>query len=536
MNRSYLFLYLFLFALCQSCRTTENAFSPDRKYSPEQLRGDYTLFRNILEDMHPSLYWYCTRDSMNYYFARGYARLNDSMTEPQFRSVLSFVISRIDCGHTSVRFSKDYSKYLDTAHRPSFPLIMKCWNDTMVVSINLNRSDTILKRGTIVESINGHSVPEMIDTFFNYFVTDGYSQTGKYQYLSNGLNFANWYPAIYGDTSAFVVKYLDADSQEKQTIVPLYDPRADTNRRLFRNRLIPRHESKRSRKAIDAFLTRNLQIDTGSHAGFMTLTTFEHGNHLRKFFRQSFRTLSEKQIPNLVIDLRSNGGGDASFSTLLTRYIIDRKFKLADSLYALHKHSRYDKYIDKSFLYRLLMDVVTSKRSDGKYHFGYFERHYYSPRSKYHYDGQVYLLTGGNSFSATTLFAGTVKGQKNVTIVGEETGGGFYGNTAWMIPDVTLPNTGIRFRLPRFRLVVDRTREKNGRGVLPDVPALPTVEAIGKGLDFKAMKVKELIQLRAAMHTASGSSGLGPSGPGAAGPGAAGAPAVGAGSQAQQRK
>jgi C-terminal processing protease CtpA/Prc len=56
-----------------------------------------------------------------------------------------------------------------------------------------------------------------------------------------------------------------------------------------------------------------------------------------------------------------------------------------------------------------------------------FERHYYKPKSKHHYNGNIYLLTGGNSFSATTLFAAAVKGQKNVIIVGEETGGAAYG-------------------------------------------------------------------------------------------------------------
>ena len=66
-------------------------------------------------------------------------------------------------------------------------------------------------------------------------------------------------------------------------------------------------------------------------------------------------------------------------------------------------------------------------------------------------------------FSATTLFAGAPERQKNVTLVGEETGGGYYGNTAWIIPDVTLPNTGLRFRLPRFRMVINKDRVKNGR-------------------------------------------------------------------------
>jgi C-terminal processing protease CtpA/Prc len=204
--------------------------------------------------------------------------------------------------------------------------------------------------------------------------------------------------------------------------------------------------------------------------------------------------MAEEQIHNLVIDVRSNGGGDAANSTLLTRYLIDKKFKLADSLYALKRKSEYSKYIGKSTLYHMLLLLVTSKRSDGKYHFGYFERHYYKPRKENHFDGQVYILIGGNSFSATTLFAGGLKGQKNVTLVGEETGGGFYGNTAWVIPDVTLPNTRVRFRLPMFRLVIDKSRVKNGRGVMPDVPALPTTEAIQKGIDFKAERARTLIQ------------------------------------------
>ena len=75
------------------------------------------------------------------------------------------------------------------------------------------------------------------------------------------------------------------------------------------------------------------------------------------------------------------------------------------------------------------------------------------PVKKNHFDGHLYVLTGGNTFSAATLFAKTVRDQENVTIVGEETGGGAYGNTAWLIPEVVLPRTKVRFRLPLFRLL-----------------------------------------------------------------------------------
>ena len=103
-------------------------------------------------------------------------------------------------------------------------------------------------------------------------------------------------------------------------------------------------------------------------------------------------------------------------------------------------------------------------------------------------------MTGGNTFSASTLFAQKVKEQDNVIIVGEETGGGAYGNNAWLIPDVTLPVTKVRFRLPLFRLVIDSTIPKNGRGIMPEVEALPTVNAIRRNTDYKMEKVIELIK------------------------------------------
>jgi C-terminal processing protease CtpA/Prc len=252
--------------------------------------------------------------------------------------------------------------------------------------------------------------------------------------------------------------------------------------------------SRKERKRNIAFNNRNIQIDTAYSTAYLTVNTFTGGNHLRHFFRTSFKALHKHRIQNLVIDVRSNGGGNVGNSTALTKYLINRKFKLADSLYAISKGSRYKKYITNNIQNLLVMNFVSRKRKDGKYHFGYFERHYFKPKKKFHYDNKVYVLIGGNSFSATTLFANCIQHQDNVILLGEETGGGSYGNTAWVIPDVVLPNTGLRFRLPKFRMVMNVQYPKNGRGVMPDIEIKPTSQAIKHGIDLKAEKVKELIK------------------------------------------
>jgi hypothetical protein len=490
------FFYSFLLIIsfvCFACNASKNTFDPDKKYSSQQLKQDYTIFRNILEDSHPSLYWYTTKDSLSYFFDNGYQKIKDSMTVPEFRSVLSYTIAKINCGHTSVGYSKAFNKYLDTAKIKLFPLSIKLWGDTMVVTANINRHDPILKRGVVIKSINGKTQQQLRDSLFNYIVTDGYSMSGKYQSLSSDFTFGSWYKNIFGLPANLNIRYIDSAGEEKEVTEPVYDPKADTIK--FRR---PQQDEKKFKREHQFFtsLSRNLQLDTVGSTAYMTVNTFARGFGLKKFFRKSFKTIDEKYIQSLVIDVRSNGGGDATNSTLLTQYLINKKFKLADSLYAISRHSKYDKYIGKSFLYRMLMVFVTKKRDDGKYHFGYFERHYFKPEKNHHFNGDTYILIGGNSFSATTLFAGSLKGQKNITLIGEETGGAYYGNTAWMIPEVTLPNTQLRFRLPKFHLVINKNWVKDGRGVMPDVVVIPTTKAIKNGIDFKAEKAHELILQR----------------------------------------
>jgi hypothetical protein len=433
---------------------------------------------------------------MGYYFNYGQQQLKDSMTEPEFRKVLNYVTAKINCGHTSAGSSRGRLKFNDTARLGKmFPLSLKIWNDTMVVTTNLNRKDSVLKRGTVITKINSNTEQSLADTLFDYISTDGYNHTHKYQTLSNRGFFGSLYTSLFGLSEKYTIEYLDSLGQAKTITVPVYNPAADTvNRASIRPISSLPQPSRKERKQQQLNFVRLLKIDSVNHTAMMDLSSFGRGYGLKQFFRNSFRVLRQLSINHLIIDVRSNGGGSVNNSTLLSRYISDHRFKICDSLYAVRKKGRYDHYIKNHFWNKLFITFFTKKQRDGNYHFGYFERHYFKPKQGNHYNGKVYILTGGNSFSATTLFVSSVIKQDNVTVVGEETGGGAYGNSAWLIPDVTLPETGVRFRLPLFRMVMDKNNPKTGKGIQPEVESKPTVDAVRRGADFKLDKAMELIK------------------------------------------
>ena len=486
--KSYCFLLLILFFL-GSCAVQKN-YNPTKKFSPQELQKDYELFRNILEESHPSLYWHTPKDSIDHYFETGASRLKDSLLEFQFRNILSYVVAQIRCGHTSVRASKGASKYAERTRGISFPLSVKMWDDTTIVTSNLNRRDSNVKRGVLLKSIEGRPMRSITDSFFKFLASDGYNTTHKFQSLSNGGVFRNMYGSIYGLRQRMNVEFIDTAGRVRTAVMNMFVPARDTTPRAKPPAGGP---SKRERKLATLQSQRNLRVDKALGTAYMEINTFGKRNRLRCFFKESFKQLRRDKIQNLIVDVRGNGGGSVVLSNLLTKYIANRHFKISDSLYAVNNKSRYRRYIDNYLPVRLFFIFMTRKKSDGNYHFTHFENRYFKPKRKNNFNGTTYILTGGNTFSAATLFTKALKDQQDVVVVGEETGGGAYGNTAWLIPDVTLPHTRVRFRLPLFRLVVDKNEEK-GRGILPEVEVKPTVEAIRRNADYKLEKTLQLIK------------------------------------------
>lgn len=479
-----------------SCVATKSkSYKFNQKHSVNDFKQDVVVLKQVLEKHHPSLYWYTPKDTINSLFEKLInEQLADSLSELQCRNKLQNIVQQIKCGHTTVRFSKQFNELSVSKIYPLFPLQIKTWNDSMVVLARYNVSDSMLKRGTVITSINGWSASKILDKMFALISADGNANNHKSQVISG--NFPLWYKYCFGLDSVYKIGYVNDYGKEQFVQVKWFKPQIDTTKKLDKPKTkvstIKQPTRKQKRLAL-LESKRSLIIDSTTKTAYFKLSTFS-GGKLPSFFRQSFSTIHKLQLKNVIFDLRENGGGRVKNAILLNKYLSKLAFKVGDTVAATRPTLSDGKYIGFHWAYTIAKMFGSKKMEDGLWHNRVYETKYFAPKKNLHFDGKIYLIQGGYTFSAATLFAGWLYHQNNVTIIGEESGGAFYGNSAMFIPSIYLPNTKLRVSLPLYKLVMDNYREK-GRGIMPHIEVPPNSFAIKKGIDKKLEIVKQLIAI-----------------------------------------
>lgn len=490
MKKYTYFLFLFIIYLASSCAVSNPEFKPSKKYAPQQLKDDVQAMEETLRNNHPSLFWYATPQEIDASFVRAYQLLKDSLTEDAFKNIISETLFTIRCGHTSVRHSVQWNKYAFGKKPTGFPLGLKITDDsTLVLTVNLNRTDSVLKRGMQIQSINGLSAKKIIDTLFPLVPIDGNAKNFSYQNISN--NFQSYYNSRFSNSKTYQLKYIDSSGTEREIILPALGSSKDTARPRFSTSANNNPQQTISTRQRRLQASRSFSIDSSSQ--FATLRINSFTKYVKpSFIKKTFKQLKRKNITNLIIDVRNNGGGLIKSSLLLTKHLKQNAFYFTDSIISTHKKIRSSIKINKKFITNLGMFFFSKKKKDNLYEFAFFKKEYQPKKNAF--KGKVIILTGGYSFSATTMFLSSVKGQQNITLLGEETGGGYYGNNGVFIPEMVLPNTKLRVRLPLYRIVNNKTHLKNGSGVIPEVEVKASAESIRLNTDPKMEKAIALIK------------------------------------------
>ena len=455
----------------------------NRKYSPQELREDLRVYRDVVMAMHPALGIYSPREEYARKLADLDSSITDSLTEKEFRLKLKLLADELHCGHTEVLYSKGYYKEAKKMKFNFSPYLFVPVGDKVYLLTNLNKKkDSLLRSGAEITRINGVPVDSMLRHSKRFISSDGHNQTAKDHYVQLGFN--SYYVALFGRPDTFHVEYTDGQ-QVRSAKYAAFKPKA-----LPSMPLTPKDDSLYCHFKKAAISYR--WLDKENKTMMMRVSKFSNvmeGRAYRKIFKRMRRNCTE----NLVIDLRNNGGGSLANAYKLLSYIIDtsqtQTLRTSITRYPYRQYTRGNVWFRFTrFAYRVIGEKNTVNDTDN---FVYTIK----PRKRNHFGGKVFVLTNGGSFSASSLVAAYLKQTGRATFIGEETGGTVEGCNAGITPYYKLPNTKIRVRVPAFRIVHDVSPVITGHGVQPDYKVEYTLKDLMRRRDLEVQKVKELLEI-----------------------------------------
>jgi Peptidase family S41 len=478
-----LLVAMFYLPPCEGQTALPAGYDPARKFSQQELRQDFAALRQVLEESHPGLYRYTPKKEMDADFERALQSIPTAMDEREFYGVVTSLLSQIKDGHTRVYLASDFRKFLDSSAK-RIPLRVRMLNRRLYV---LAGADDRVPPGSELLSIQGMPVTQITEAMFKHVSGDGDILTSKAAAI--GDNFGLYYYLFLGQPETFKVEYRTPDKQKKISLLPAVT--AETTKKLG--------------EPADAGTQRPLRYEALSvpRAARFTIETFalpppDQGQpDFALFLAATFEQIRKEGIEDLVIDLRGNDGGD-NLGLPLFSYLTDRPFLFSDSAEAasqtfssLHQYAHLDTDFSKEFEQHLVAAGNGRFKVEGN---DDLAPPMQQPQ-KESYAGRLWVLIDGDVFSATSQFCSLVRSHRRGVFVGEETGGGYHGNSSGEEVVMTLPASQLRIVVPLVRNEMAASDPAGaGRGIIPDYPFQMTIQQVLDKKDAELEYVMNLIQ------------------------------------------
>lgn len=388
------------------------------------LRTDFEFMTDTLRKVHGALYRYEKKPALDQQFDSCLRSIKDSMTLADFYALTRFAVTAVRDGHTNCRLPESAEKeYFDSVN--VFPaMVMFIHNRSYILCCKQNDS---LSKSELI-SIDGHNMDAVIERLFNYIPSDGHIDSRKNWEMPE--QFQLLYGSLYGFHDRFTVCYKTLTGEIHSTVLS-----AQHIKNILCADPFPRP-------------THYLRLSFPSNSmAVLTIKTFldeflqNTGENFASFLDSAFRVLNEKKIAKLIIDLRSNQGGNDGNGWLL-----------------------YSHLTEKPFMYYASKGTVSEIYSPKDHP----ELTIHQPHNN-NYTGKVFVLENGRSFSASAEFASIVKTNQRGIFIGEECGGAYEGNTSGSENMVILPYSQITVRIPlvKYTMAVKPINPAD-RGVIPD--------------------------------------------------------------------
>jgi len=433
------------------------------------LQEDFRIMRRSLEQGHAGIYWYTSKADLDRTFDRAYRKIDHPMTDLEFWRLAKPVVSQIKCGHTSL--SPEILQTQTATTIPFFPAAVRVLGGHMYVYQDFVNPGSPLEGGEIL-SINGVSMKTLLKEIRTLVAADGNGTTGKDWRVGSGGFCRPWLYAL-GVRSPFRVTYRARDGK--------------THMIELQGMTMPEWEKRWPTRNPEPKNIADLKfLDDGKIAVLTIRSWNDHVDPERKltfedFLKQSFAQMQMNGTRSLIIDVRDDTGGADPPGKHLLAHLLDRPFYYYKDIISNAREFDFFKYDPAA---KTIPADKVELRADGKFHHIWHPNLGLQQPVQPHFAGKVFVLMNGGSFSASTEFLSTLHFHKRATFIGEETGGGYYGNTSGARVNLELPNSKLQlhFGLMTYYQAVGDDKYPE-RGVLPDYPITHTIEDLIAGRD-----------------------------------------------------
>jgi len=463
--------------------TTQAQSGPELSY--EQIKPDIQLAEEAYSRIHPGYTRYASQSDMQKAWDRLERQARDGMTTAELYLGIQAVLTEIRCDHTKAELPKNLIEL-----RKEEPVYLPFrWSFVEGRGfVRVAPPNTGLGFGDEILAIDGRPLAKLVDEVKDLIPVDGYTEWSKNVGISESLEFrggaVDHFGALLWDISPKADLTIKTPSGETKTV--------SVDRVHFKEWTALGAKSAANFK--DAITFERLG-DKGAYLAVDTFVNYRDYVDPDKLYDPIFNALKNENREYLILDLRKNGGGSGDASGgLLNRLMTTKKAFNKDvrvatlNLDGLREHLwTWEKKALKP------NRLAFSKNDDGSYSFRKFAgQHGKIKPAKNRFEGKLIVLTSNANSSGSAALMAHLKDDGRAVFVGEKAGGSAEGPTAGIQFTLTLPQSGIKTRVPVIRSYHNIKSFDKGLSLSPDFYTPMTVGAFLEKRDPAMEKALEI--------------------------------------------